>query len=162
MMIAKSLGKRAGGTVALLACSLTWGCSQNDSGTQQVRLVSSTRAPEPDIPIPAGFQLVDEASEDRSTGVSRLYLRHLYVGKADKYAVRNFYREHMPLARWQKVSDGNVRGVCTLRFEKGSESCTVDIRDAGTGMGRRTQIQILVSQEQRSPAKQGSAVTRKR
>ena len=133
----------------LVGCGVAAGCSGTASRGQEVRLVCSARPYEPDIPLPIGFKLVDPASEDRSPGVARLYLRHLYTGKADKYAVRNFYREQMPLARWSKVSEGNVRGVCTLRFEKGSESCTVDIRDAGSGMGRHTEIQVLVSQEQR-------------
>ena len=75
------------------------GCNQTRSGGHEVRLIASSRPYEPDVPIPVGFRLVDEASEDRSTGVSRLYLRHLYHGKADKHAVRGFYREQMPLAR---------------------------------------------------------------
>jgi hypothetical protein len=139
------------GFAVWLACGVLCGCSNSEQ--QSVRLVPSTRAFEPDIPIPAGFELVDGASEDRSTGTSRLYLRHLYMGKADKYAVRNFYREQMPLARWIKVSEGNVRGVCSFRFEKGNESCTLEIRDTERRFSRRTQIQVLVSQEQRGSKK---------
>jgi hypothetical protein len=132
-----------------VVCGAAAGCAPAASNKHDVRLIASARPYEPDIPIPNGFKLLDDASEDRSTGVSRLYLRHLYTGRADKYAVRSFYREQMPLARWTMVSAGNVRGVCNLRFEKGDESCDVEIRDAGQGLGRHTEIQVLISQQQR-------------
>ena len=148
-MTAELLRGRSVWVGLLVVCGLVPGCASSGSGKHDVRLIASAKPYEPDIPMPAGFRLVDSASEDRSTGVSRLYLRHLYTGQADKYAVRNFYREQMPLARWTMVSAGNIRGVCTLRFEKGNESCDVDIRDAGQGLGRHTEIQVLVSQQQR-------------
>ena len=138
------------------------GCNQTRSGGHEVRLIASSRPYEPDVPIPVGFRLVDEASEDRSTGVSRLYLRHLYHGRADKHAVRGFYREQMPLARWIKVSDGNVQGKITLRFEKGSESCTIEIREKLGRMGTSTEVQVLVSQEQRGADAAKPAGTRNR
>ena len=134
------------------ACVALAGCAQSPSARQEVRLLASSRPYERDIPVPTGFKLVDEASEDRSTGVSRLYLRHLYRGQADKHAVRSFYREQMPLARWGKVSDGNVAGRITLRFEKGNESCTIEIREVAGRMTSHTEIQVLVSQEQRGAA----------
>ncbi|MHC4064321.1 MAG: hypothetical protein ACYSUI_07450 [Planctomycetota bacterium] len=159
-MAVESLARGPMRVALFLMCALATGCTGTGSKGRQVRLVSSPRPYERDIPIPIGFKLVDPASEDRSTGVARLYLRHLYTGKADKYAVRNFYREQMPLARWTMVSDGNVRGVCTLRFEKASESCTVEIRDAGKGLGKRTEVQILASQEQRGSGAQDAQALR--
>lgn len=159
-MVFKTLAERPVQVALFLVCAAAAGCHGTASKGHEVRLVCSARPYEPDIPIPVGFKLVDSASEDRSTGVARLYLRHLYTGQADKYAVRNFYREQMPLARWSKVSEGNVRGVCTLRFEKSNESCTVEIRDAGRGMGRHTEIQILVSQEQRGSGARDAQTTR--
>ncbi len=146
--------------IGLLAvCAMLVGCARSSSSELDFRLIASARPYEPDIPIPTGFELVDRDSEDRSTGVSRLYLRHLYTGKADKYAVRRFYREQMPLARWTMVSAGNVRGVCTLRFEKGSESCEVEIRDVRQGLGKHIDIQVLVSQEQRGSGVADSGAT---
>ncbi len=146
----------------LAACLTAAGCGGSASKGREIRLVASARPYELDLPIPIGFKLLDSASEDHSTGVARLYLRHLYVGRADKYAVRNFYREQMPLSRWSKVSDQNIRGVCTLRFEKGSESCTVDIRESGRGLSTRTEVQVLVAQEQRGSAPGGASVPGKR
>ncbi|MCP4251041.1 MAG: hypothetical protein GY778_28725 [bacterium] len=146
----------------LAACLTAAGCSGAASKGREIRLVASARPYELDLPIPVGFKLEDSASEDHSTGVARLYLRHLYVGGADKYAVRNFYREQMPLSRWSKVSDQNIRGVCTLRFEKGSESCTVEIRESGRGLATRTQVQVLVAQEQRGSGPGGMSAPGKR
>ena len=128
-------------------------CQMAEQVHQSVRLAPAARPFEPDIPVPMGFRFVEAASEDRSTGSARLYVRHVYEGKANKYDVRNFYREQMPLARWIKVSEGNVRGVCSFRFEKGNESCTLEIRDTERRFSRRTQIQVLVSQEQRGSKK---------
>ncbi len=127
------------------------GC-QPGAGSQEIRLIASARPYEADIPVPSGFVLVDKASEDQSTGVSRLYLRHIYRGGANKHAVRTFYRDQMPLARWHRVSDGNVRGSITMVFEKGVESCTIDIGDAEDGLRTSTQVQILVHQVEREPA----------
>jgi calcineurin-like phosphoesterase family protein len=103
---------------------------------------------EPDLPVPANFALVEQASEDRSTGTRRLYLRHVYTGSADKYAVRNFYREQMPLARWTKVSDGNVQGFLTMRFEKNDESCSVTITGSAHAFSNKTKVQIVVAREE--------------
>lgn len=148
-MTVRRWGSRPVWVGSAVVCGLAVGCAGSASNKHDVRLIASAKPYEPDIPIPNGFKLVDPASEDRSTGVSRLYLRHLYTGQADKYAVRSFYREQMPLARWTMVSAGNVRGVCTLRFEKGNESCDIEIRDAGKGLGRHTEIQVLIAQQQR-------------
>ena len=106
-----------------------------------------------------GFKLVENACEDQSTGTRRLYLRHLYQGKADKYAARKFYREQMPRARWALVSDRNVKGEYTLRFEKGTESCTLHITDGEGRMSRNIRIQVIIVQEERG---QSSSNARKK
>lgn len=132
---------------------LAGGCESPDAN-HDVRLVVSRTQYEKDIPIPDGFELVEDACEDQSTGTRRLYLRHRYEGRADnKYAVRRFYREQMPRARWHLVSDGGVNGVYTLRFEKGTEACTVEITDAEGGLGgARTRIEVKIVQEERGQA----------
>lgn len=125
------------------------GCNPNAKSGQEIRLVPVASPYERDIPIPAGFTLVEDACEDQLTGTRRLYLRHLYEGKADKYRVRKFYREQMPRAQWALVSDGNVKGRYTLRFEKSSEACTVQIQDAEGSMGHKIHIQVIIMQEER-------------
>lgn len=124
------------------------GCAQSGKDIREVRLIPA-RPFEPDVPVPIGFKLIDKASEDRSTGTSRLYVRHLYAGRADKYAIRHFYREQMPLARWSMVSDGNVKGDIDMRFEKGGESCTVSITGGEGLLSTKTQIQVIIAREER-------------
>jgi hypothetical protein len=115
---------------------------------EPVRLVASQQVYESDVPLPVGFSLLEKVSEYRSTGSARLYLRHTYVGGANKHGVRTFYREQMPSVGWGMVSEGNVKGEYTLRFEKGTESCSVLIRDRRRLTGG-TEVQVVISQEQR-------------
>jgi hypothetical protein len=136
--------------LAVLTLYCGMGCAQSPKVNPHARLIAG-RPFEPDVPVPARFNMVEQASEDRSTGTNRLYLRHVYHGQADKFAIRNFYRQEMPLARWTKVSDGNIKGVITMRFEKGDESCTVNITDAGT-RGSGAEIQVVIAREQRGNA----------
>jgi hypothetical protein len=134
--------------VVLLLCSaVPFGCARKRPDAREVRLLPA-RPYAPDVPVPVDYALVDSASEDRATGVSRLYLRHVYEGRADKYAIRGFYREQMPLARWSMLSDGNVKGDIIMRFEKGSESCMIMISD-GSGFGHGARIQVIIAREER-------------
>lgn len=133
--------------VACISLSLA-GCAAAPARGPHIRLGRGTPF-ESDIPVPADFRIVDRASEDRSTGTSRLYLRHLYEGSADKHALRTFYREQMPLARWTKVSDGNVKGSIVMRYEKSAESCTVMLTSTRGVFGDTAQIQVIVAREER-------------
>ena len=94
--------------------------------------------------MPTGFRLVDQASEDFSSGPVR-YVRHRYLGRADKYAVREFYRKQMPLVRWTAISDSNVNGRITMRFQRQDESCTVTIEDETSGFARRVAVQVMIA-----------------
>lgn len=140
----------------VLGVCLLVGCAANSSDARRgrgftgwARLVAHPRPVEPDIPLPVGFRLVDRASEDhRSAGFQRLYLRHEYEGKADKHAIRSFYREQMPLARWRLLSDANVKGDFSMRFEKGTESCTIQITDRTTVFSKTASIRVLVVHEE--------------
>ncbi len=136
---------------AFLAAGMLSGCGTQDAQGKRFQLVRG-RPFEHDLPVPAGFVMVEQASEDRSTGSTRLYLRHMYQGKADKYAVRHFYRDQMPLARWTKVSDGNVKGLFTMRYKKGDESCTVTISDQRKVFGSLITVQIVIAREEHNQA----------
>lgn len=116
---------------------------------QAVRLVPKSRPYERDIPLPTRFMMVERAMEDHSTGQSRIYLRHVYSGRADKFAVRRFYREQMPLLRWAKVSDSALKGDFEMRFAKGNEVCVIRIVDEGNILGNKTLVHVRVAQEQR-------------
>jgi hypothetical protein len=101
------------------------------------------------VAVPEGFTLDDKMSEDHESGAVR-FARHTYKGSADPHAIRTFYREQMPLLGWNYVDGQQIKGRITLRFEKHSEVCTVEIEDAG--MFGRTKIQVNVKPFNRSPA----------
>lgn len=129
------------GVVSVMA-----GCSGRTS--QPIRLAPNDRPFVGDIPVPVGFRFAEKASEDLNTGNRRMYLRHVYVGPAASYDVRNFYNEHMPRNRWRKITDGHVKGEYGMRFEKGHEDCVVSIRDRGL-LRSECEIQVIITQKQR-------------
>ena len=126
------------------ALLLVMGCTGPRAGSGTEPLTASPRPYESDIPLPTGFRLVDRSSEDWSGGRLR-YLRHRYVGRADKYAVRRFYREQMPLVRWTPKGDGNVNGHVTLWFSRDAESCSITIEDDRTSFSRRVAVEVIIT-----------------
>ena len=135
---------RCGLVVGALAVPVVFtGCELQKPTYTTGHLAPMSRSFESDVPVPIGFRFVETGSEDASTGAQRLYLRHRYVGSANKINVRNFYREQMPLARWVKQSDGHVNGEYTLRFDKGRETCSVSIRDNHRRRGE-TEVQVII------------------
>ncbi len=124
------IGRAAASSMVVL--SLVGGCAAPNGMRGSDTLRPSADPYEADIPVPAGFHLVDRASEDWSSGSIR-YLRHRYRGRADKYIVRKFYRRQMPLVRWTPISDHNVQGRIIMRFQRSAESCTITIEDRAAG-----------------------------
>lgn len=138
-------GRRlVGAAVAVVILSVVGGCAGTARSKPDALLVSSAQPYEPGIPLPAGFRLADQASEDWSGGPVR-YVRHRYLGRADKYAVREFYRDQMPLVRWTATSDSNVNGRIMMRFRRKNESCTVTIEDDTSGFARRVAVQVMIA-----------------
>ena len=143
---------RAGrATVGFVVCAFPMfvGCATPDATGTAAQLTAG-RSLEPDIPVPAGFELVERSSEDLSTGRGRLYLRHDYEGAADKFAIRTFYREQMPICRWRLIDDAHVAGDLTLQFEKKTERCTVRITDRKGWFERRARVRVTVSRRERA------------
>ena len=124
--------------------SLAVGCAGSAPIGLEGALKPSRQPHEPDIPLPEGFRLVERSCEDWSSGPIR-YLRHRYRGRAEKAAVRRFYRQQMPLVRWKAISDGNVHGRYTMRFERRTESCTITIEDATLGLSSRVVVDVLIA-----------------
>jgi len=138
-----------GKLLAGLTCSailLAAGCGDNPEG---VTRLSPRGVPYlTGVAVPAGFTLVEKNTEDYESGAQR-WARHLYRGNASVAAVRNFYRDQMPLMGWNRVSEQNVKGTVGLRFEKPSESCAVQI--APTGFFNWSTIQVVVMPFSRNP-----------
>ncbi|MBN1490045.1 MAG: hypothetical protein JXA69_09020 [Phycisphaerae bacterium] len=97
----------------------------------------------PDVPVPATFKLVDKMTDDYSSGGVRV-VRHEYEGGCDTAALRAFYQEQMPTYRWTRISDQNIQGEITLRFEKGNESCDIVIRPKSGGWGDRAAVRVVI------------------
>ncbi len=123
--------------------ALVSGLGCGEKGPDGVSRLNPREAPYLEgVPVPGGFKLVSRQSTDYESGGQRSAL-HVYEGWADPAAIRSFYREQMPMMGWGKVSDQSVEGVVTLRFEKQSEACIVEIKP--TGLLRWTKIQVSVS-----------------
>ncbi len=90
------------------------------------QLVAKSRPPISDIPVPVGFKLDMEHSRDMTAGSAR-WIDHTYKGKADRYAVREFYRRQMPVTNWSLVNMRTVNSEIILEFEKQTERCTITI-----------------------------------
>lgn len=131
-------------TVLVVLLPVAAGCAAPVDADHAVKLVPVASPYDPGIPVPVGFRLIDESSEDWSSGPTR-YLRHRYRGRADKRAVRAFYREQMPLVRWTPISDGNVQGRITMRFQRGQESCTIIVEAGRWGLFRDAVVEVLIS-----------------
>ena len=128
-------------TLLLLVMS---GCASPQGTGWERSLAASPRPYVPDIPLPQGFRLADQSSEDWATGPIR-YVRHRYTGRADKYVVRRFYLEQMPLVKWAAVSNGSVYGYHTLQFRRQDESCTVTIADAPGGLFGQVRVEVVIA-----------------
>ena len=120
-----------------------WGCRSSQTRARSATLVASHTPFHRDVPVPSGFRMVDQASEDWSNGSVR-YVRHEYRGRADKLAVRAFYRKQMPLVRWTLLDDSNVQGRIGMRFDRGGESCTISIEDYSSGWSGAVSVQVLI------------------
>lgn len=126
----------------MTACAAT-------SGPQNSALLQAS--PEPvdrDIPLPAGFVLVERASEDWSSGATR-YVRHRYRGRRSPADVRGFYGRQMPLIRWTPVVDRLLEGRRTLHFERGQELCIVTITSRSGLFTKATIVDVIIGPIQR-------------
>ena len=81
----------------------------------------------PDLPVPAEMAIKTTASYSYEGAGSR-DVDYTYTGAVDIRRVHRFYRDQMPLNRWQMLSDDYARGVYWLTFHKNREICTVIIR----------------------------------
>ena len=80
-----------------------------------------------DLPVPAKMKINKSASYSYEGAGSR-DVDYTYSGWVDIRRVHRFYREQMPLNRWQMLGDDYSRGVYWLTFQKNREICTVIIR----------------------------------
>lgn len=147
----------AAGLLVVLVAAAVGGCAgPRDSG--KAGLLVPRKVPfVPDAPLPEGFELIRNQSHDAVSGTAR-YVWHRYEGRAESAALRAFYKEQMPAFRWTLVDDYMQEGTVTMRFEKGTEACTVEIHAPGGGWAGRTVIYVRIIPFDRSQP--GGGLTR--
>ena len=132
------------GALVALVLVFASGCVGADGPARFSNLRATPHPLITDIPVPEGFRLADQSSEDWASGPIR-FIRHRYVGRADKHAVRRFYREQMPLVRWRAINDANLHGRFSMRFERGTEHCAVFIDSPTSRRSNRVTVDVMIS-----------------
>ena len=100
----------------------------------------------PDLPVPACMTIKTSVSYSYE-GAGTRDVNYTYQGRVDIRRVHRFYREQMPLNRWQMLSDNYAHGVYTMTFQKDKEIGTVIIRKSRIFW---TAVQLLIQQPQTS------------
>lgn len=117
--------------VFLLIAASAGGCGR--SPARHTILESSSHPYVRDLPLPVDFRLVERLSEDRVIAGHR-HIRHVYQGKSDLQAVKNFYQQNMPEADWETKEQSLDRGVYLLRYRKDEERCDIRIERMPSGL----------------------------
>ncbi len=92
-----------------------------------------------DVPIPAGFKLIDNESFSFQNDQMRVGLLK-YAGMPEADRVVNFYKEQMPLYNWDLINVIEY-GQRVMNFERRDQTCIITIQPQST----RTVISIAVA-----------------
>ncbi|MCX5700170.1 MAG: hypothetical protein NTZ63_01310 [Candidatus Omnitrophica bacterium] len=115
--------------LASLVLTLT-GCTSMFNKNSLEPLKSQVALKFQDIPVPAGFRLLQQNSYSfESTGLRACVLR--YQGPASIERVINFYKEQMPMYNWNLLNVMEY-GDCVMNFERETESCIINIAPKGS------------------------------
>lgn len=129
--------------LVLAGCQATGSYSgtdpNNPDGAAVRKLVPRARPRVPDLPVPIGFELNSAKSFNYAASGFR-FVKHVYNGSADPFAVVRFYRRQMPVNGWTWVTDMYVEGAAIMDFDKNSERCRLTISERG--MLGRTEIKV--------------------
>ena len=142
-------GYRAKRALTVVLVPLMGGCVATRSVDVGVGVVPapSPHPYEPDIPLPVGFILADQSSEEWASGSLR-YVRHCYRGPGGaetRLGVRRFYRQQMPLVRWAPLAESDVHGRCTMSFERETESCVITIAHERRAFTQSVVVTVLIT-----------------
>jgi len=109
-----------------------------------------------DIPIPAGFKIIADRSNDRVVGGDRR-ISHVYGGDAKRGPVVEYYRRQMPGLGWVLVQESLVSSRQRFMFNKGNETCHIMVYD---DWGTKIQVEVWpagVRTAEPQPATTGAA-----
>jgi hypothetical protein len=108
------------------------------------------------VPLPGGFQLVDDHSVGMNVGRTRVG-KFEFRGEMERARVGRFYKEFMPSGGWTLLSEDFDRGVHTMRYESPSEECYVRLRTESRKTIISVQVQPLsrggAEREARAPSR---------
>lgn len=97
-----------------------------------------------DVPVPAGFNLLQDRSFVFQTEGTRVALLK-YAGRAKLPELVNFYKEQMPLYNWELLNIVEYE-KSILNFERDKQGCLINIE------GNGTKKIITISLSPKSPA----------
>lgn len=124
------------------------GCQQSSKSDGAIARLSPRSVPYLNgVPVPAGFRLKERLTDAYESGGVR-FARQEYTGSADPAAIREFYKEQMPLLGWREISSHDIKGRLSMRFENQNEECNLTIEP--TGWFSRSTIQVVVKPFNRS------------
>jgi hypothetical protein len=144
----KMSGLAVAALVAAASLAALGGCSSSKDNS--LNLIASATSPIADVPIPAGFEMINDESTAKSTAGSNVrFVDHGYKGSDDLLPVVRFYREQMPSKGWTFTEQLQNHKEITLRYTKSAEDCTVVVTP-GTFS---THIRVLIDAASQGAAK---------
>jgi hypothetical protein len=84
-----------------------------------------------DVPVPAGFNLMPQQSYSfENEGIRVAFLK--YSGRGTLDQALNFYKEQMPLSKWNLLNISEF-GIRLLNFERDGETCIITMEKLPMG-----------------------------
>jgi hypothetical protein len=110
----------------LVFMSTASGCASLMSSNPDKALQPAAMLRFSDIPVPGGFNMIAQQSYSFENGGVRVALLK-YKGKGTLDQVLNFYKEQMPLSRWNLLNISEF-GQRLLNFERENETCIITMQ----------------------------------
>ncbi|MBN1554736.1 MAG: hypothetical protein JXA11_08320 [Phycisphaerae bacterium] len=86
-----------------------------------------------DVPVPNGFDLVENRSRSYQNQTGLRWVDYLYKGREEKLDIVRFYEKQMTLYHWEPQTTQTAQGQTSLDYTKGHERCRITV--SGGGMG---------------------------
>ena len=129
-------------SLTLAGCTTMSG-SSSYSGSDGASLDVAAMLRLDDVPVPAGFKVLDTESFAFQNDVTRVALLK-YTGSKAADQVVAFYKQQMPMYKWNAINIIEYERRM-LNYEKSGESCIVTIE----GKGRKSILTIAISPKSR-------------
>ena len=129
-------------SLTLAGCTTMSG-SSSYSGSDDTSLDVAAMLRLNDVPVPAGFKVLNTESFAFQNDVIRVALLK-YTGSKTADQVVAFYKQQMPMYNWSPINIIEYERRM-LNYEKSSESCIVTIE----GKGRKSILTIAISPKSR-------------